>query len=105
MSARPVPASAGPQWSGLEVTPVLAADPAKVGDFWLDGRVHSRPSGTAWLGHNDSLRQPGRGQDAGPEQRVILVQLAEGAAADKAARDRFSGLVNQLHIDDVVARG
>lgn len=95
----------GPQWSGLEVTPVMASDPAKIGDFWLDGRVHARPSGTAWLGHGDGLRHPTRGEVADPEQRVILVQLAAGAAADKAARDRFSGLVNHLHIDDVIARG
>lgn len=93
MSSRPASTGAGPQWSGLAVTPVLATDPAKIGDFWLDGRVHDRPSGTAWLGHSN------------PGQRVILVQLAEGAAADKAARDRFSGLVNHLHIDDVVSRG
>jgi hypothetical protein len=105
MSARPSSTSAGPQWSGLEVTPLLAADPAKVGDFWLDGRVHSRPSGTAWLGHGDGLRHHTRDAVTDPERRVILVQLAAGAAADKAARDRFSGLVNHLHIDDVVARG
>lgn len=105
MSSRPVSTGAGPQWSGLEVTPVLPADPAKIGDFWLDGRVHARPSGTAWLGHGDGLPHPGHNAVVEPDQRVILVQLAEGAAADKAARDRFSGLINHLHIDDVVARG
>lgn len=105
MASRPTPAGAGPQWSGLEVTPVLPSDPAKIGDFWLDGRVDARPSGTAWLAHGDGLPHPSRDRPVDPDQRVILVQLAEGASADKAARDRFSGLVNHLHIDEVIARG
>lgn len=88
----------GPSWSGLEVTPTLPTDPARIGDFWLDGRVVSRPSGGAWLAHSGADGEPG-------SRRVVLVQLAEGAAGDKAARDRFSGLINQLHIDDVLVRG
>lgn len=105
MSSTPPENGTGPQWSGLDVTPVFPEDPAKIGDFWLDGRVHVRPSGVAWLGHGDGLAHPTRGDVTDPERRVILVQLASGAAGDKAARDRFSGLVNGLHIDDVVARG
>lgn len=95
--AHPDPAP-GPSWSGLEVTPALPTDPARIGDFWLDGRVVSRPSGAAWLAHSGTDGEP----DA---RRVVLVQLAEGAAGDKAARDRFSGLINRLHIDDVIVRG
>ncbi|MDO5683582.1 MAG: hypothetical protein Q4G46_12255, partial [Propionibacteriaceae bacterium] len=91
----PIP---GPAWAGLEVTPAHPDDPARIGDFWLAGRVVTRPSGVAWLAHAD-------GPDVADAQRVILVQLAEGAAADKAARDRFSGLINKLHIDDVLVRG
>lgn len=88
----------GPAWPGLEVTPALPTDPARISDFWLDGRVVSRPSGAAWLAHS--------GTDGEPDSvRVVLVQLAEGAAGDKAARDRFSGLINRLHIDDVLVRG
>lgn len=105
MSAPPSSTGTGPQWSGLEVTPVLVDDPAKIGDFWLDGRVYARPAGIAWLGHGDGLPHPTRGEVTDSQQRVILVQLAAGAAGDKAARDRFSGLVNHLHIDDVIARG
>lgn len=36
---------------------------------------------------------------------MLLVLLSQGAAEDAAARDRFSGLVNKLHIDSVLARG
>lgn len=99
MSESPPPSPPpGPRWSGLEVTPPAADDPARIGEFWLDGRVVTRPSGTAWLAHS------GTDADA-TEHRVILVQLADGAAADRAARERFSGLVNRLHIDQVVVRG
>ncbi|NNG21205.1 hypothetical protein HJ590_16915 [Naumannella sp. ID2617S] len=98
-------ASAEPDWHGFEVTPVLPEDPAKIGDFWLDGRLHWRPSGTAYLGHGDGLEHHTRGTTTSSEQSVVLLQLHAGAAADKVARDRFSGMINQLHIDDVLARG
>ena len=99
-NSHPEPGSdpSGPQWPGLSVTPVLLDDPAKIGDFWLDARVTARPSGAAWLAHSGM-------EGATDTQRVIVVQLSEGAAADKAARDRFSGLINKLHIDDVSVRG
>ncbi|HYP45569.1 MAG TPA: hypothetical protein VEQ66_10310 [Propionibacteriaceae bacterium] len=35
----------------------------------------------------------------------MVILLSEGAAADPAARDRLAGMVNQLHIDSVYARG
>ncbi|WP_415121053.1 hypothetical protein [Micropruina sp.] len=35
----------------------------------------------------------------------MLLLLSEGASNDAAARDRLAGVVNQLHIDTVVARG
>ena len=98
-------AQPGPDWTGLEVTPVLPEDPAKVGDFWLDGRLHWRPSGTAYLAHGDGVRHLTRGTVTDDEQSVVLIQLHAGAAADKNARDRFSGMINGQHIDDVLARG
>lgn len=36
---------------------------------------------------------------------VMLLLLSEGAAGDAAARARFSGEINAMHIDTVVARG
>ncbi|MFT3889881.1 MAG: hypothetical protein QM713_17190 [Arachnia sp.] len=73
--------------------PLLDDDPVKVGDFWLDARVTSSPAGTAFVAHED-------GGDA-----VLLMLLSAGAARDPAARSRFSGEINAMHIDTVVARG
>ena len=73
--------------------PLLDDDPAKVGDFWLDARVTSTPAGTAFVAHED-------GGDA-----TLLMLLSAGAAKDPAARSRFSGEINAMHIDTVVARG
>jgi hypothetical protein len=77
----------------VQVSPLLDDDPPKVGDFWLDARLGSTPSGVAYTGHDDT----GRG--------AMIILLSEGAAADAAARDRLAGVVNQLHIDVVYARG
>lgn len=74
-------------------SPLLATDPAKVGDFWLDARLNSTPAGTTYVAHED-------GGDA-----VMLILLSAGAAKDAAARSRFSGEINAMHIDTVVARG
>lgn len=68
-------------------------DPVKVGDFWLDSRLHATPAGVAYCAHVD-------GSDA-----VMLLLLSGGAARDPAARARFSGEINAMHIDTVVARG
>lgn len=73
--------------------PLRDNDPARVGEFWLDSRLTATPAGTAFGAHED------RG-DA-----VMVILLSEGAAADPAARARFSGEINALHIDTVVARG
>jgi hypothetical protein len=75
------------------LSPLLPDDPAKVGDFWLDARLTSTASGVAYVAHDEH------------ETSVLLVMLSEGAAGDAAARDRLAGVVNQLHIDTVVARG
>lgn len=91
----------GPAQDPRPVTPVqLAAhhplrdeDPAKVGDFWLDSRLTATPAGTVFGAHEDD-------GDA-----VMLVLLSAGAAADSAARARFAGEINSMHIDTVVARG
>ena len=73
--------------------PLLPSDPVRVGDFWLDARLTASQAGTAFTAHED-------GGDT-----VMLLLLSEGAAADHAARARFSGEINAMHIDTVVARG
>jgi hypothetical protein len=64
-----------------------------VGGYWLDARLSATPSGIAFTAH-DEQNQP-----------VMLLLLSEGAAADAAARARFAGEINALHIDTVLARG
>ncbi|MBB1483400.1 hypothetical protein H5392_05935 [Tessaracoccus sp. MC1865] len=73
--------------------PLREEDPPKVGDFWLDARLTATPAGTTFVAHED-------GGDS-----VMLLLLSEGAARDAAARARFSGEINAMHIDTVVARG
>jgi hypothetical protein len=108
----PDPQSPGPEWSTFHsaadtaferasdaageyvpVTPLLAADPPKVGEFWLDARLTAAPAGIAFTGH-DAANTP-----------ALVILLSEGAAADAAARSRFAGEINALHIDTVLARG
>lgn len=72
--------------------PLLPADPPRVDDYWLDSRIQASASGITYLAHDR-------------EGSVLLVLMAEGAADDLAARERFAGMVNRLHIDDVLARG
>ncbi len=96
MSEQQPPAPGDPQSSGgapVPLTPLLSDDPPKIGDFWLDARLIATPSGVAYAGHDDA------------NTPVMLLLLSEGAADDPAARDRLAGLVNQLHIDTVIARG
>lgn len=73
--------------------PLTDADPVKVGDFWLDARLTATAAGMAFVAHED-------GADA-----TMLILLSDGAAGDAAARARFSGEINAMHIDTVVARG
>lgn len=73
--------------------PVSPEDPVKIGDFWVDSRLTATPAGMAFSAHAD-------GSDS-----VMVLLMAEGAAGDAAARSRFSGEVNAMHIDTVVARG
>lgn len=75
------------------LSPLLPADPPKVGDFWLDARLAASPSGVAFIAHDDV------------NTSTMVILLSEGAAGDAGARDRFAGAVNELHIDTVVARG
>jgi len=109
---QPDPQSPGPKWPTFDgaadtaferasdaageyvpVTPLLAADPPKVGEFWLDARLTAAPAGIAFTGH-DAANTP-----------ALVILLSEGAAADAAARSRFAGEINALHIDTVLARG
>jgi hypothetical protein len=82
---------ADPDW--VPVSPLLPDDPPRVGDFWLDARIGAAESGVAYTAH-----------DADGRSAMVIV-LSEGAAADAAARDRLAGVVNDMHIDTVLARG
>ena len=73
--------------------PLLDDDPVKVNTFWLDARLAVTPAGVAYAAHEDH------------SDEVMLLLLSEGAAGDAAARARFSGEINAMHIDTVVARG
>ena len=73
--------------------PLLREDPVRVGDFWIDSRLAESPAGVVYSAHAD-------GSDP-----VMLIHLRDGAASDPAARARFSGEINAMHIDTVVARG
>ena len=75
------------------VSPILPDDPPKIDDFWLDARLAALPAGVAYVAHDDS------------ETSVVMIVLSQGAAGDRAARDRLAGEVNHMHIDTVVARG
>jgi hypothetical protein len=77
----------------VPLTPLLADDPPRVGDFWLDARLAWTPAGVVFTAHD---------QDGRP---ALVVLLSEGATADAAARERLAGVVNALHIDTVLARG
>jgi hypothetical protein len=77
----------------VPVTPLLPEDPPKIGAFWLDARLTASPAGIAFTAH-DAADTP-----------AMLILLSEGAAADAAARSRFAGEINALHIDTVLARG
>lgn len=87
---------ADPDW--VPVSPLLPDDPPRVGDFWLDARIGAAESGVAYTAHTDPTA------DAEGRTAMVIV-LSEGAAADAAARDRLAGVVNDMHIDTVLARG
>ncbi|WP_375432747.1 hypothetical protein [uncultured Friedmanniella sp.] len=95
------PGSAAPEGPGVEpgaleyvpVSPLLPEDPPRIGGFWLDARLVATPAGVAFTGHDADGRS------------AVLILLSEGATADAAARDRFAGVVNAMHIDAVLARG
>jgi hypothetical protein len=77
----------------VPVSPLLPEDPPRVADYWLDARLGATPAGVAFTAH-DEQNIP-----------VMLLLLSEGAAADAAARARFAGEINAMHIDTVLARG
>lgn len=83
-----------PPWQPVTpLSPLLPDDPPRIGDFWVDARLTASPSGVAYVAHDAA------------NTTVMLLLLSDGAAADAAARDRFAGTVNAMHIDTVVARG
>lgn len=73
--------------------PLSPEDPVRIGDYWMDSRLTATPAGMAFAAHEE------RGDP------VMVILLTEGAAGDPAARSRFSGEINAMHIDTVVARG
>ncbi len=77
----------------VPLSPVREQDPPRVGEYWLDARLHATPAGVAYTAHD------------GDGTPALVVLLSEGATADAAARERLAGAVNALHIDDVLARG
>ena len=91
---------ADPDW--VPVSPLLPDDPPRVGDFWLDARIGAAQSGVAYTAHTEASAD--QGSDAQGRAAMVIV-LSEGAAADAAARDRLAGVVNDMHIDTVLARG
>ncbi|WOP17837.1 hypothetical protein [Raineyella sp. LH-20] len=108
--------SASAHGPGPLARPLRPEDPPRVGGFWLDARLESGPAGVAYAAHagpqhgdgaQDGDSTPDRGDDmerAG-DRAVVLVLLSQGAAADRAARDRFTGRIDPLHVDLVIARG
>ena len=93
LDTRRRPAGGPDQPPYVPVSPLLPDDPPRVGGFWLDARLSATPAGIAFTAH-DEQNKP-----------VMLLLLSEGAAADAAARARFAGEINALHIDTVLARG
>ena len=77
----------------VPLSPVREQDPPRVGEYWLDARLHASPAGVAYTAHD------------GADTPALVVLLSEGATADAAARERLAGVVNGLHIDEVLARG
>lgn len=77
----------------MEQYPLEADDPVRIGDYWLDARLTATRAGMVFTAHEDD------------GDSVMVVLLSEGAAGDHAARARFSGEINAMHIDTVVARG
>ena len=89
----PFPPDSGSEPTYTPVSPLLPDDPPKVGQYWLDARLGASPAGIAFTAH-DADNQP-----------AMVLLLAQGAAADHAARARFAGEINAMHIDTVLARG
>lgn len=92
-------AAATPQARRRQAYPLVPEDMARIDQFWLDARLAAQASGVVYLAHEQEVTA------SEGETPVLLVLLSQGAAADAAARDRFSGLVNKLHLDAVIARG
>lgn len=104
--------SAPAHGTGPLARPLRPEDPPRVGGFWLDARLESGPAGVAYAAHAGPQNgadhaNAGDGGDTTDttDGAVVLVLLSHGAAADRAARDRFTGRIDPLHVDLVVARG
>lgn len=77
----------------VPLSPLSSEDPPRIGGYWLDARLSASSAGVAFTAHNVE------------NEPAMIILLSEGAAADAAARDRLAGVVNEMHIDTVLARG
>ena len=89
----PGEAAGGPPPEYVPVSPLVPEDPPRVGSYWIDARIGATPAGVAFTAHDEQ------------DTPAMVLLLAEGAAGDAAARARFAGEINALHIDTVLARG
>jgi len=82
-----------PGFSAVQPGPLLPADPAKIGDFWLDARLVATAAGVVYLGH-----------EAGASPAMVLL-LSQGAAGDAAARDKAMAAYARAEAELVAAGG
>jgi hypothetical protein len=81
-----------PDRTRTPVQPLLTEDPPRIGRFWLRGRVVANAAGLVYAGRDD---------DGGI---AAIAMMAEGAADDAAARERFAHAVDRLPIAVVLDR-
>jgi hypothetical protein len=81
-----------PDRTQTPVQPLLPEDPPRIGRFWLRGRVTANAAGLVYVARDD---------DGGV---AVIAMMAEGAADDAAARDRFAVAVDNLPAAVVLER-
>lgn len=86
------PATTGGTGPVQPVQPLLPEDPPRIGEFWLRGRLAANAAGLVYAGQDENGRV------------AAVAIMAEGAADDAAARDRFGWEVNRLPPEVVLAR-
>ncbi len=76
----------------IPAQPLLPEDPPRIGGFWLRGRISANGAGLVYAARDDDGHV------------VAVAMMAEGAADDAAARDRFMHAVDRLPEDVLVAK-